>query len=368
MVIVKDIIKAIEKRAPLKLQESWDNCGLQWGWPQDEVKGVLACLDVTPEVVQEAIHKGCNVIVSHHPMLFKGLKSIDFTSGQGKMLQTLIDHRITVYSAHTNLDIAEDGLNDEVARRLHLTAVKGLVCQHEHKYYKVCVFVPITHSDMVRQALADHGAGRIGDYDSCSFSTTGEGRFRPLAGANPFLGTAHTLEVVKEDKVEVLIREDQLSEALSAMKSVHPYEAVAYDVVPLHVSITGDYLGRIGTYEEPAEGREWCEFVKALFGKSVVRFGGVIKESIRKVAICTGSGAEFIKAAARQGADVYVTGDVKYHDMQLAKELGILVVDGGHFGTEYIAPNVLERWIQEDLSESVVTYVSEAQKDFFFPY
>ena len=205
MVTMKDIAGAIERHAPVSLQESWDNCGLQVGSMSGTVCRVLTALDVTAEVVAEAIEKRVQCIVSHHPMIFKGLKSINLGTMQGKMIGDLLQHGIHVYSAHTNLDVARGGLNDEVANRLGLQSIKGLVETGRESAYKVAVYVPTSHSEAVRQAMGDAGAGHIGEYSHCSFSVTGEGRFLPLEGTNPYIGRVGTVEMVQEERVETVV-------------------------------------------------------------------------------------------------------------------------------------------------------------------
>lgn len=367
MVTMKDIAGAIERHAPLSLQESWDNCGLQVGSMSGAVSRVLTALDVTAEVVAEAIEKQVQCIVSHHPMIFKGLKSINLGTMQGKMIGDLLQHGIHVYSAHTNLDVARGGLNDEVANRLGLQSIKGLVETCRESAYKVAVYVPASHSEAVRQAMGDAGAGHIGEYSHCSFSVIGEGRFLPLEGTNPYIGRVGTVETVQEDRVETVVPKKLLGKVLSAMEQVHPYEEIAYDVVALEHIYEVQHIGRIGRVREPLSLEATKILLQRVFPHSQLRWGGAKVEHIERIALCTGSGAEFIKAAAKQKADLYITGDVKYHDMQLAKELGILVVDAGHYGTEYMSQTILKQYLTDAFTEEEVQVIeSEVQKDFFF--
>ena len=367
MVTMKDIAGAIERHAPLSLQESWDNCGLQVGCMSGTVSRVLTALDVTAEVVAEAVEKQAQCIVSHHPMIFKGLKSINTDTMQGKMIKDLLCHGINVYSAHTNLDVAEGGLNDEVARRLGLQGIQGLEETGRDVAYKLAVYVPVTHSEQLRQAMGDVGAGHIGAYSHCSFSVGGEGRFLPLEGTNPFIGHTGTIETVQEERVETIVPKTLLGQVLAAMKEAHPYEEIAYDIVALENAYDAHYIGRIGNVPQPLSMEDFKEVLQSVFPHSQLRWGGARVEQIQRIALCTGSGAEFIKVAAKQKADVYITGDVKYHDMQLAKELGILVVDAGHYGTEYMSQTILKQYLTDAFTEEEVEVIeSEVQKDFFF--
>ena len=367
MVTMKDIAIAIENKAPLHLQESWDNCGLQLGNMASEVRRVLTTLDVTPDVVVEAIEKEVDCILSHHPMIFKKLQSIDLGTAQGKMIGDLLQHGISVYSAHTNLDITKEGLNDEVAQRLGLTEIRGLVETDREEAYKVAVYVPVIHSDQVRHAMGDAGAGHIGNYSHCSFSVTGEGHFLPLEGTNPFIGHVGAIETVQEERLETVVPKKLLGTVLAAMEKAHPYEEIAYDVVPLHNVYEAHHIGRIGELAPPLSLQALVKLLQTVFPHSQLRWGGSKVEEVRRIALCTGSGAEFIKAAAKQKADLYITGDVKYHDMQMAKELGILVVDAGHYGTEYMSQSILKRFVEDTFTEEEVEVIeSESQGDFFF--
>ena len=367
MVTMKDIAQAIESQAPLQLQESWDNCGLQVGSMSSTVQRVLTALDVTPEVVAEAIEQQVDAIVTHHPMIFKGIKSINTDTMQGKMIKDLLCHRINVYSAHTNLDVTAGGLNDEVAIRLGLQDIQGLEETGRDVAYKVAVYVPITHSEQVRQAMGNAGAGHIGAYSHCSFSVAGEGRFLPLEGTNPFIGQVGAIETVPEERVETVVPKKLLGQVLAAMKEAHPYEEIAYDIVALENAYDAHCIGRIGNLPQSLSIEEFKEVLQSAFPHSTLRWGGAKKSSIQRVGLCTGSGAEFIKIAAKQKADVYITGDVKYHDMQLAKELGITVVDAGHYGTEYMSQSLLKQMIEKSFTADEVEVIeSNVQRDFFF--
>lgn len=367
MVTMKDIATAIESQAPLQLQESWDNCGLQVGSMSSPVKRVLTALDVTPEVVAEAIEQQADAIVTHHPMIFKGIKSINTDTMQGNMMKDLLCHSINVYSAHTNLDVTGGGLNDEVATRLGLQNIQGLEETGRDIAYKLAVYVPITHSEQLRQAMGDAGAGHIGAYSHCSFSVAGEGRFLPLEGTNPFIGHVGTIETVQEERVETVVPKKRLGQVLAAMEKVHPYEEIAYDVVALENVAEIHCIGRIGNLPQRLSMQEFKELLQSVFLHSQLRWGGTKISSVQRIGLCTGSGAEFIKVAAKQKADAYITGDVKYHDMQLAKELGITVVDAGHYGTEYMSQTLLKRMIEKTFATTDVEVIeSKVQRDFFF--
>lgn len=369
-VSVKQIGHIVEVLAPTHLAESWDNVGLMVGQQQTEVTGILTALDVTDEVVDEAIAKGCNLIVSHHPLIFKGLKQVTDDTALGRLVYKLISHKIAVYSAHTNLDIASGGLNDLAAAQIGLGQVTGLEKVHEEGLYKIVVFVPTTHTDAVLNAMGDAGAGHIGNYSHCTFHSEGTGTFLPLEGTHPYIGAVGEITKVAEDRLETIVPKAQLATVLDAMKEAHPYEEVAYEVYRLAEPAQVATIGRLGVLADTLSWEDFVELIKAAFPQGRARFGGAKVAAITNVALCTGSGAEFIKAAAKAGAQAYVTGDVKYHDMQLAKELGILVADVGHFGTEVGASSLLAAHIEMKLREQSITtisvHISETQKDFFF--
>lgn len=369
-IIVNDVIKAIEELAPLRYAEDWDNPGLMAGSRNMPVTGILTTLDVTLEAIDEIRRQGGNTIISHHPLIFKGIKKVDFDTYTGRILKELITHDIAVYSAHTNLDIAPGGLNDMLAQRLSLQQVRGLEQTGEVRRYKLVCFVPETHSEALRHAIADAGAGYIGKYSGCSFSAVGEGRFQPEEGAQPLLGTIGVLETVKEERVETIVPEPILPEVLAAMKKAHPYEEVAYDVYPLVEPADRQWLGRVGELPQAMTFEEFQTHLAKAMPKARLRFAGTVPAKIKTVALCTGAGAEFLGRAKRCGADAYVTGDVKYHEAQLAKELGILVADGGHFGTEECVASGLAAYLKAYALRKgwreLTVQAFDGQKDFFF--
>ena len=367
MVTAKQIIESMEQWAPLHYAESWDNVGLMVGSKQRNISKIITTLDITPEVVEYAIAEQAQMIISHHPFIFKGLKSLNLDSPQGSLIERIIKNDMVVYSAHTNLDITQGGLNDMLADRLGLIHVKGFVPTGQDVLYKITTFVPTDAADAVREAMANAGAGRIGNYEACSFSFSGEGRFKGNDESNPVIGEIGAMTMVPEIAVNVIVDGAYKQAVINAMKEAHPYEEVAYEVFTLHEPTIGRTLGRIGELPETMDFESFREYLQESLPYATLRFGGLKKDSIKTVALCSGGGAGFIKHAAK--ADVYVTGDVKYHDAQLAKELGLLVVDAGHFGTEEIVANGIRDYLrdQSDKGEWGIAVQSfENQADFFF--
>lgn len=369
-ITVKDIVKPFEEKMPTTLAEDWDNVGLQIGSLQTEVMGILTTLDVTKEAIDYAIKHNCNFIFSHHPLIFKGVKQIHTDSYVGSMISKLIRHKITVYSAHTNLDVAIGGLNDMAASRLGLEQVRGLAKRSDDEMVKIVVFTPKSHSHQVRMAMAEAGAGWIGAYSHCSYSGSGTGRFKPLKGTNPYIGTLNEIEEVEEERIETICRKKDISPILKALFQVHPYEEVAYDIYPLLAPMGSHYLGRVGELPQEMPLKDFSDLLKRAFPKGNLRFAGAKRHSVKRIALCTGSAAEFMTAAVSAGADVYITGDVKYHDGQRAKELGLLIADAGHFGTEEFVALGLKEIVQgllpkEWWSEIRIEAYTD-QEDFFF--
>lgn len=366
MTTVQQVITLMEQLAPRSYAESWDNVGLMVGDRNAIVTGVLTTLDVTEDAISYAIEHDCNLIVSHHPLIFKGLKQLSCDTAQGRMINQLIQHNIAVYSAHTNLDIAPGGLNDMLANQLGLIDLKGFVKTSEDALYKVTTFVPESSADAVRHAMGTAGAGKIGNYEHCSFSLHGEGRFIGNEESHPVVGEAGTLTVAPEAQVNTIVDGAHLSQVIESMKAAHPYEEVAYEVVSLvEPTASTQYLGRVGRLPNALNLDTFREWVQEALPEANIRFAGVAPEEIQSIALCSGAGAEFIKDAARLHVDAYVTGDVKYHDAQLAKELGLLVVDAGHFGTESIVASGLRDYLlSKDISVPVKAFTE--QNDFFF--
>lgn len=362
--IIRDLIKAFEKIAPPSLAESWDHVGLMVGNVNQELSGVITTLDVTPDTIEFAKEHKANLIISHHPFIFKGLQAVDYNTMQGAMVVDLIKSDIAVYSAHTNLDIAQGGLNDMLAGVIGLTDLKGFVPTSRENMAKVVVFVPTSHADVVRQAMGDAGAGHIGHYKDCSFSVVGEGRFTGDDSTHSYVGSPGVPEVAQEVRIETIVPMKGLDAVIRAMKEAHPYEEVAYDVYVLHEPQVQHTLGRIGQLDKPHNFFQFIDHLREVLYRSQLRLSWVKPKSIQTVAICSGSGTSFIEEAKRRGADAYITGDVKYHDMQLAKELDLLLIDAGHFGTEYIVAKGLVELLKPLTDVPVVAF--DEARDFIY--
>ncbi len=329
----------IEELAPSFLAEEWDNVGLQCGTFAKETKKALTALTVTSDVVDQAISGGYDLIVAHHPLIFRPLSRIDASSPQGEILHRLIGARLTCIAAHTNLDAAPLGVNEGLARRLSLSDTAVLSPSAAAKVDKLVTFVPAAHVDAVRNALASAGAGEIGEYTHCTFGVSGIGTFVPSARAEPFTGKRGSLSRVEEVRLEVVLPRRVRSEAVARLVRAHPYEEVPIDIYPLEEALdVRSGIGRIGKLPRPMGAKEFLEHVQKSLELSELRVAGALPESVETVAVLGGSGGSFVNRAALLGADALITGDVDYHDADLARSLGLLVVDAGHFGTERHVP------------------------------
>lgn len=333
---VQDLVGLLNGLFPPDLAEEWDNVGLQVGDPGAVVERVLVALDPGSAAVAAARTQGSQLLVTHHPLLFKPLRRLSPDDPVGRVVWEAARSGVAILSAHTNLDVAADGLNGWLAGRLELVDAEPLQTV-AGRLLKLVVYVPEGHEEAVAAALFAAGAGQIGKYDHCSFRTAGTGTFRPGEGTVPFIGTPGKREQVGELRLETVVPQRRLSRVLEKLFKVHPYEEVAYDLVPLANTLPGIGLGRIGRLAAPVSLGEYADRVKTALSCPSLRVVGDLQRAVGKVAVCGGSGAGLISEAQRQGADVLVTGDIKYHEARLAEDFGLALIDAGHFATERLA-------------------------------
>lgn len=362
-IIHQTLFQALEKWAPKSFAYDWDNVGLQVGSKTHVTKNVLVTLDVNDEVVDEAIENGVNVIIAHHPMLFKPLKSIDYNSVKGSLIRKLIKHDITVYASHTNLDVAEGGVNDLLSDALELENVKPLLTTHIEPLIKLAVFTPVDYVQQVVDALSEAGAGHIGNYSHCTFQSAGTGTFKPLEGANPYIGSTNKLEHVDELKIETIVPEPIIDKVVNAMLAAHPYEEVAYDLYPLKNKGKTYGIGRVGLLSQTMKLEQLIHKVKKQLNVNHLRFTGNLTKEVKRVAILGGSGEKFIEAAKNANCDVYITGDITFHHAQDAKELNIALIDAGHY-IEQIMKEATKQYI-ENKFPTLKVIVSKVNTDPF---
>jgi dinuclear metal center YbgI/SA1388 family protein len=365
------IIGAINRIAPENLAEDWDNVGLQVGSRQQLINRILLTLDVTESVVTEAVNRKADLILAHHPFIFNGLKTLATDHEKGRNIEKLIKNDISVYVAHTNLDKAEFGLNQYLADLLGLENITTLEPADPEVYYKIVVFTPLEATNRIVEVMGKNGAGSLGNYDSCTYRTNGIGTFRPLEGSAPYIGTENQLVSVAEDRIEAIVKRRDIKNLISQVKKNHPYEEMAYDVIPLENGrfINQSGLGKMGILKEAVDSTGFIELLKNRLKLESLRGAGAMPQKIKRVAICSGAGADLIGLAKSRRADVLVTGDLKHHDGQRALENNFWVLDAGHYGTEKWAKSCFKKILQQELGEECPELmVAETQKDFLIKY
>ena len=340
MLKTQSVINVLEQWAPLSLSLDYDNCGLLVGDANQTITKTLISLDVTESVVKEALAVDANLIIAHHPVIFKGLKSIRPTSDSQRGIMLAIKHDIAIYAIHTNLDRVIDGVNKALADRLNLT--KRSILQEDSNLLKLVTYVPLKDLDVVRNALFSAGAGSIGNYDNASYVGTGTGSFRGNTSSNPSIGKTGEFTEVAECRLEVLLPNTSLAKALQVLRQNHPYEEVAYDIIQLNNKNSIHGSGMIGELETPLSSKDFIDYLQEQLDIGLVRHSSTITKSIKKVAICGGAGFDLLSTAKRKKADAYVTADLKYHDFFEADD-EVLLCDIGHYESEH--------WVIEEIKD-----------------
>lgn len=348
---ISDVVGMINKKYPFGLAEDWDNTGFQLGDPATVVEKIMVALDPLPEVIEQAIAAKCQLLITHHPLIFSPLRQITPATTTGRLVLQAAASGLALLSMHTNYDIAVGGLNDLLAERIGLQDVKPLKITGHEELVKLVVFVPADHLDTVRDRLFEF-AETQGNYRNCSFAAGGEGTFLPLEGAQPAIGTIGVLEKVAECRLELLVRKERLSRAVRTLLAVHPYEEPAFDCYPLLNESLSHGLGRVGRLCRPVPLRELADSVGKTLGCSAVRIVGDPSRPVQKIALCSGGGASLLRDAVRAGADLLLTGDVKYHEAREAEMQGMALLDAGHFATERIMVEAVRAFLEEALSRN----------------
>lgn len=357
---VAQFVQLIDRIAPPHLAEAWDNVGLQIGSPNWPVKKVWTALDPLPEVVESACENGVDLLITHHPLIFKPVKRIDADSPVGRIAQLALSRQLAIVAAHTNLDSVPGGVNDALADRMGLVNVRALAGPVDPDLLKVVVFVPSTHVQAVLEAMFAVGAGRIGDYTCCSFRCDGVGTFRPGQSARPALGETGRLNAVQESRIEIVVRHDQRDSLLNAIRRVHPYETIACDIYPLKNAPSGGGLGRLGELTAPASLEALAVRLKSALNLSAVKLVGRPRAQVRRVALCSGSGASLAAAAIASGAQVYISGDLGYHTARDAQQASMALIDIGHFGSEHLIVDVLADALRQAIETAGIFATIEA--------
>ncbi|MCB0476867.1 MAG: Nif3-like dinuclear metal center hexameric protein [Crocinitomicaceae bacterium] len=336
---IREVIHYLESLAPLSSQESYDNSGLIVGDANTEVRAALISLDCTEDIIDEALRKNCNLIIAHHPIVFKGLKSFTGRNYVERTVIKAIKNDIAIYAIHTNLDNYLNGVNFEIGNHLGLQNLK-ILAPTSDALTKLVVYCPEKEADNLRDTLFEAGAGNIGNYSDCSYNLVGEGTYKGNENSNPTLGVKGNRHSEKEIRIEVLVSKHRETNVVNAMLQAHPYEEVAYDLIPLKNKNKYEGAGMIGEYAEPMETEDFLKHLKEVFQVPCIRHTALVKNRIRKVAFCGGSGSFLLGKARSKQADIYVTGDFKYHEFFDAEDQ-IIIADIGHYESEQYTKNLL---------------------------
>ena len=343
--LVKDIIDIMESVAPDDLAEAWDNVGLQVGDLSRPVQRIRIALDPLPEVVEQACRDHIDLLITHHPLIFRPLKFLDLSSPVGKIVQMAVTNHLAIYSAHTNLDSAKGGINDYLSEMLCLHHTKALQEVEIKDKYKFVVFVPKQHEREVLASLFASGAGKIDAYDCCSFRSLGKGTFLPDKAAKPFIGKLEQLNETDEIRIETIVSRKNLSGVIESVTNCHPYETPAYDIYPLTSADTIG-LGRVGELEKPIVLGDFAQHVKDIMGLFYLKVSGDPDLLVKRVAVCSGSGSGLMKRFLQSNAQCYISGDLHYHDARDAQALNRGILDIGHFASEHIMVPMLAKKLQ----------------------
>jgi dinuclear metal center YbgI/SA1388 family protein len=350
MMKVKDITDYIESKIPLELQEDYDNSGLILGNPQQEIRAVLLCLDITGQVLNEAFSKECNMIISHHPLIFKGIKKLTGSDAEQRLIIKAIENNIAIYALHTNLDNSFDGLNALLCKKLGIINFK-ILQPSMNQLNKLVTFCPHKFAEKVRMSLFKVGAGHIGNYDCCSFNSHGQGTFKASAQATPFVGEINKLHSEDETRIEVVFPSFLEKELINTLIESHPYEEVAYDIFSLKNRYEKSGAGLVGDLDQEKDLFDFLGSVKEVTGIPVIRHTIPTGKKIKRVALCSGSGNFLIQQALNERADLFLTADLKYHDFFKCQE-NLILADIGHYESEQF----VKEWIYSVLIEKFSTF------------
>ncbi|MBK7379745.1 MAG: Nif3-like dinuclear metal center hexameric protein [Ignavibacteriales bacterium] len=343
-----ELFKHIESWAPKEIAWQNDNVGLQVGSSKSKIKNILLSLDLIEDVIKEALAQKCNLIITHHPLLFHPLKKIAIDNDStSQLVQQLLTHKITLYSAHTNLDYTKDGVSFQLAKQLELKNIKFLEPFNADQI-KVVIFIPPNFVEKVSAEIFKTGAGTIGEYNNCSFRLNGEGTFIGSNKSSPVVGLKGKLERVEEVRIEIISDKWNLKNIIEAIKKNHPYEEPAFDIYPIENENKKYGAGSIGFLEKPMSEKDFLKYVSKKLSVKDFRFTAGNKKAINRVAVCGGSGSDLIKSAMKLGADAFITADVRYHTFHEANKK-MLLIDAGHYETEIFVLHELQKRITQNI-------------------
>jgi len=336
---IKEITNYLESIAPLSYQESYDNSGLLVGNHNDEVSKILITLDTTEEIIDEAIKTGADLIISHHPIIFSGLKKLNGRNYIERTIIKAIKNNIAIYAIHTNLDNVEVGVNNKICQKIGLENCNILDAKSD-ELLKLVTFIPLEHKEKVSSAIFEAGAGHIGNYDCCSYNIEGEGSFRALENTNPYVGEKGKIHYEKEVRFETILPIYLKNKVLNALLKSHPYEEVAYDIYPLQNKLNTVGAGMIGELPNEMSDEEFLNHLKKALNLEIIKHTKFLNNKIKKVAICGGSGSFLLNKAILHNADIFITGDMKYH-LFFDAENQIVIADIGHYESEIFTKDLI---------------------------
>ena len=348
---LNDIIDIMEKIAPLYLAKNWDNSGLQIGQREREISNIIVALDPTPEVVNSACMEKADLLIVHHPLFFKPMASLNFSTPVGALINKAVCNNLAIFAAHTNLDCVKNGVNDILAHKIGLKNLKVLCPSMESELYKLVINVPVEYEQPLLNAIFETNAGVIGTYTNCTFRNKGKGTFKPGDLSNPFAGDKDKISDVDEIRIETLVKKGDLNNIINHAKKKHPYETMGYDVYPVLDSQNCHGLGRVGYLEEKTSLVSFASDIKKKFNIKNVKVSGDPEMVVSCVAVCSGSGSGLMKDFFSSEAQVYISGDLRYHDARDAENSHRGLIDIGHFLSEYLIVDVLVKRLKEILSK-----------------
>ncbi|PLX31400.1 MAG: Nif3-like dinuclear metal center hexameric protein [Clostridiales bacterium] len=345
------LLNIMMDKYPNEYAEDWDNTGFMIDCGKTKYERILTALELTPEVMREAIETRSELVITHHPLIFKPIKNFDASLAEDRLVMDCIKNDISVFSIHTNCDNHEGGTNDYLSDLIGLEGTQALN-PLKGAYCKLIVFVPSEHVSAVTEKMGEMGGGSIGSYSDCTFSSKGIGSFRPLDGANPHIGEIGKLEKVDEMRVETILPFEKVKSTVEELKSVHPYEEMAYDIIHLENIRKNSGGGRVGMLSKPRKFKMLLAMLKDLLSAEVLKYTGDEERIIEKVGLCTGSGSDFIRDAYKSGVECFLTGDIKYHDAQFARMNNLALVDIGHYESEDFFKHLIKKMLSEEIAST----------------
>lgn len=365
---VRDILEALDRKYPFNRAASWDNVGLLAGEEEGKAQKILISVDITPRLIERAVSSGYDLIVSHHPLFLDPLKKVTDEGEEGSYVVKILRNGISLICAHTNADLSPFGVSRELALRLELQDLSPMEVATRRKQHKVVVFVPPDDLGGVLQASFLAGAGRIGNYSSCSFRATGTGTFFPSAEAKPHTGDVGTLNSVREERIEFIVDDELLHSVLDAIKGSHPYEEPAIDVYPLREMLPDGWLGIRGELEEEITLEQFLARVRHSIEPATIRYCGDLDRKVKKVGVLGGSGGGFVDNAINSYIDIFLTGDLKHHQVHRLAHSSIIGVDIGHFDSEKFIMEAFKRTIEGDFAELVTVDTFDESTEYLKVY